>query len=41
MLYIMRHGETDWNTLHKLQGRTNVPLNESGIAKAEAATVRP
>ncbi len=37
MLYIMRHGETDWNTLHKLQGRTDVPLNESGIAKAEAA----
>ena len=37
MLYIMRHGETDWNIMHKLQGRTDVPLNEIGIAKAESA----
>lgn len=37
MLYIMRHGETDWNTRHKLQGRTDVPLNEAGVAKAERA----
>ena len=26
MLYIMRHGKTDWNALHKLQGRTDIPL---------------
>ena len=26
MLYIMRHGKTDWNTLGKLQGRTDIPL---------------
>ena len=31
MLYIMRHGKTDWNAKHKLQGRTNIPLNEEGI----------
>ena len=30
MLYIMRHGRTDWNDLHKLQGRTDIPLNEEG-----------
>ena len=30
MLYIMRHGKTDWNALHKLQGRTDIPLNEEG-----------
>lgn len=30
MLYIMRHGKTDWNELHKLQGRTDIPLNETG-----------
>ena len=30
MLYIMRHGQTDWNRIHKLQGRTNIPLNEFG-----------
>ena len=28
MLYIMRHGKTDWNVRKKLQGRTDIPLNE-------------
>ena len=28
MLYIMRHGRTDWNVRHKLQGRTDIPNNE-------------
>lgn len=37
MLYIMRHGKTDWNALHKLQGRTDIPLNEEGRAMAGAA----
>ena len=26
----MRHGTTDWNALHKLQGRTDIPLNADG-----------
>lgn len=30
MLYIMRHGRTDWNVRHKLQGRTDIPLNDEG-----------
>lgn len=30
MLYIMRHGKTEWNSLHKLQGRTDIPLNDEG-----------
>ncbi|MBR3735160.1 MAG: histidine phosphatase family protein [Lachnospiraceae bacterium] len=30
MLYIMRHGTTDWNALHKLQGKTDIPLNADG-----------
>ena len=30
MLYIMRHGKTDWNAEHMLQGRTDIPLNEEG-----------
>ncbi len=30
MLYIMRHGKTDWNVRKKLQGRTDIPLNEEG-----------
>lgn len=37
MLYIIRHGKTDWNEKHKLQGRTDVPLNEDGRRMAEKA----
>ena len=37
MLYIMRHGRTDWNVRHKLQGRTDIPLNEEGRRMAEKA----
>lgn len=37
MLYIMRHGKTDWNAKNKLQGRTDIPLNEEGIKMAKAA----
>ena len=37
MLYIIRHGITDWNIKHKLQGQTDVPLNDEGRAMAEEA----
>ena len=37
MLYIIRHGKTDWNELHRLQGRTDVPLNDEGRRMAEEA----
>ena len=37
MLYIIRHGKTDWNNRHKMQGRTDIPLNEEGRQMAEAA----
>ena len=37
MLYIMRHGKTDWNLRHKLQGRTDIPLNEEGRQMAVEA----
>jgi broad specificity phosphatase PhoE len=33
-LYIARHGETDWNMLHRLQGWTDRPLNETGRRQA-------
>lgn len=40
MLYIMRHGKTDWNERKKLQGRTDIPLNDEGRKMAaEAAQV--
>ncbi len=31
----MRHGKTDWNEIRKLQGRTDIPLNEEGRRMAE------
>jgi probable phosphoglycerate mutase len=37
MLYIMRHGKTDWNAQRRLQGRTDIPLNAEGRQMAEAA----
>lgn len=35
VIYMMRHGETDWNTQHLFQGRTDIPLNENGRKVAE------
>lgn len=36
MLYLVRHGETDWNKLKRFQSRTEVPLNARGEAQAAA-----
>ena len=36
-LYLIRHGQTDWNAEHKLQGRTNISLNENGRKMAKEA----
>ncbi|MCM1058252.1 MAG: histidine phosphatase family protein [Firmicutes bacterium] len=35
VIYLMRHGETEWNRIGKLQGQSDIPLNESGIRLAE------
>ena len=36
MIFIVRHGQTELNTAHVLQGRSNHPLNDAGIAQARA-----
>ncbi len=36
-IYYIRHGETEWNVLGRLQGRQDVPLNELGRRQAAHA----
>ena len=40
MLYIIRHGQTELNTKMLMQGRSDYPLNETGLAQAEEAAER-
>ena len=35
MIYVVRHGETEWNAINKVLGRTDMPLNEKGIKQAQ------
>jgi alpha-ribazole phosphatase len=35
-IYLIRHGETDWNQDLRLMGRLDIPLNEKGKAQMKA-----
>jgi len=39
-LYLVRHGETEWNRIGRWQGHADVPLSERGWEQAEALAQR-
>ena len=39
--YFTRHGETEWNVKKKIQGTTDIPLDEKGIQQAKRLPQTP
>jgi broad specificity phosphatase PhoE len=39
-LIIVRHGESEWNRIHRYQGQLDAPLSDLGLRQAEALATR-
>lgn len=39
IVLMIRHGRTDWNEARRIQGRTDVPLNDRGVAEQQARSI--
>ncbi len=35
LVFLVRHGQTEWNLELRLQGRENIPLNEEGLVQSK------
>ncbi len=38
-IFLVRHGQTEWNRTHKFQGRSDVPLNDEGRKQVKATAM--